>query len=81
MSYSVLPLCWWCLAATGMLLRGGRIKPYLSQGFYSCTNNMTKKQAGGWGMGGRVYSAYSSKLLFIIKGGQDWNSSRSGNRS
>jgi hypothetical protein len=32
----------------------------LSQGFYSCTNIMTKKQVG-------VYSAYTSILLFITK--------------
>ena len=46
----------------------------LSQGFYSCTN--TKKQVGEE----RVYSAYTSTLLFT-KGSQDWNSSRSGSRS
>jgi hypothetical protein len=40
----------------------------LSQGFYFCTN-MTKKQVGEE----RVYSAYTSKLLFITKGNQDWN--------
>jgi hypothetical protein len=34
-----------------------------SQGFYSCTNIMTKKQAGEE----RVYSAYTSTLLFITK--------------
>jgi len=50
---------------------------YLSQGFYSCTNIMTKKQVGEE----RVYSAYISTLLFITKGSQDWNSSRSGSRS
>jgi hypothetical protein len=44
----------------------------LSQGFYSCTNIMTKKQVGEE----RVYSAYTSTLLFITKGSQDWNSSR-----
>jgi hypothetical protein len=49
----------------------------LSQGFYSCTNIMTKKQVGKE----RVYSAYTSMLLFITKGSQDWNSSRSGSRS
>jgi hypothetical protein len=49
----------------------------LSQGFYSCTNIMTKKQVGEE----RVYSAYTSILLFITKGNQDWNSSRSGSRS
>jgi hypothetical protein len=40
-------------------------------------NIMTKKQAGDE----RVYSAYTSTLLFITKGSQDWNSSRSGSRS
>jgi hypothetical protein len=34
---------------------------------------MTKKQVGEK----RVYSAYTSMLLFITKGSQDWNSSRS----
>jgi hypothetical protein len=38
---------------------------------------MTKKQVGEE----RVYSAYISTLLFITKGSQDWNSSRSGSRS
>jgi hypothetical protein len=49
----------------------------LSQGFYSCKNIMTKKQVGEE----RVYSAYTSILLFITEGSQDWNSSRSGSRS
>ena len=35
----------------------------LSQGFYSCTNIMTKKQIGEE----RVYLAYTSILLFITK--------------
>jgi hypothetical protein len=35
----------------------------LSQGFYSCTNIMTKKQVEEE----RVYSAYTSILLFITK--------------
>jgi hypothetical protein len=48
----------------------------LSQGFYSCTN-MTTKQDGEE----RVYSVYISKLLFITKGSQDLNSSKSGSRS
>jgi hypothetical protein len=34
---------------------------------------MTKKQVGEE----RVYSAYTSILLFITKGSQDWNSGRS----
>jgi hypothetical protein len=34
-------------------------------GFYSCTNIMTKKQVGEE----RVYSAYTSILLFITKSG------------
>jgi hypothetical protein len=56
-----------------------RIKegPCLSQGFYTCTNTMTKKQV--WEE--RVYSAYTSILLFITKESQDWNSSRSESRS
>jgi hypothetical protein len=54
-----------------------RWAPCLSQGFYSCTNIMTKKQVGEE----RVYSAYTSMLLFITKGSQDWNSSWSGSRS
>jgi hypothetical protein len=64
-------------------LRATVLKPYtmviwcLSQGFYSCTNIMTKKQVGEE----RVYLAYTSMLLFITKGSQDWNSSRSGSRS
>jgi hypothetical protein len=33
---------------------------------------MTKKQVGEE----RVYSAYTSTLLFITKGSQDWNSSQ-----
>jgi hypothetical protein len=36
---------------------------WLSQGFYSCTNIMTKKQVGEE----RVYSAYTSMMLFITK--------------
>ena len=46
----------------------------LSQGFYSI---MTKKQAEEE----RVYSAYTSTLLFITKRSQDWNSNRSESRS
>ena len=49
----------------------------LSRGFYSCTNIMIKKQVGEE----RVYSAYTSTLLFITKGSQDWISSRSKSRS
>jgi hypothetical protein len=37
---------------------------------------MTKKQVGEE----RVYSTYTSMLLFITKGSQDRNSSRSGTR-
>jgi hypothetical protein len=37
---------------------------------------MTKKQVGEE----RVYSVYTSTILFITKGGQDWNSSRSGSQ-
>jgi hypothetical protein len=49
----------------------------LSQGFYSCTNIMTKKQLGRKGF----IQLTLSTLLFITNGSQDWNSSRSGRRS
>jgi hypothetical protein len=49
----------------------------LNQGFYPCTNIMTKKQVEEE----RVYSAYTSTLLFITKGSQDWNSHRAGSKS
>jgi hypothetical protein len=38
---------------------------------------MTKKQVEEE----RVYSAYTSTLLFIIKGNQDWKATKSGSRS
>jgi hypothetical protein len=38
------------------------VHPFVRQGFYSCTNIMTKKQIGEE----RVYSAYTS-ILFITK--------------
>jgi hypothetical protein len=41
----------------------GVLSVCLSQGFYSCSNIMTKKQVGEE----RVYSAYTSILLFITK--------------
>jgi hypothetical protein len=50
-----------------------RVTRCCSQGFYPCTNSMTKMHAGEE----RVYTAYTSMLLFITKGCQDWNSSRS----
>jgi hypothetical protein len=50
---------------------------YLNQGFYSCTDIMTKKQVGEE----RICSAYTSILLVITKKSQDWNSSRSECRS
>jgi hypothetical protein len=49
------------------------IQECLSQGFYSCTNIMTKKQIGEKGF----IQLTLSTLLFITKGSQDWNSSRS----
>jgi hypothetical protein len=39
------------------------VRGCLRQGFYSCTNIMTKKQVGEE----RVYLAYTSKLMFITK--------------
>ena len=68
-----------------MLLLGTRIPcpgqpnsfPFcLSQGFYSCTKPRSK--LGVEGGEERVYSAYTSTLLFIAKGTQDWNSHRAG---
>jgi hypothetical protein len=49
----------------------------LSQGFYSCTDIMTKEQVEEE----RVYSAYTLTLLFITKGSQAWNIHRAGSRS
>jgi hypothetical protein len=49
----------------------------LGQGFYSCTNILTKKQLGRKGF----IQLTLSTLLFITKGCQDWNSSRSGSRT
>ena len=60
----------------GVVPQKGRKYKCLSQGFYYCTNIMTKKQVGEE----RVYLAYTS-ILFITKGSQDWKSSRSGSRS
>jgi hypothetical protein len=57
----------------GVDLEGREGRDCLSQGFYSCINIMTKKQIGEE----RVYLAYTSTLLFITKGSQDWKSSRS----
>jgi hypothetical protein len=48
------------LSAISTLEHMGRC---LSQGFYSCTNIMTKKQVGDE----RVYLAYTSILLFITE--------------
>jgi hypothetical protein len=48
-----------------------------SQGFYSCTNIMAKKQV----VEERVYSAYTFTLLFITKGSHDRNSHRAGIRA
>jgi hypothetical protein len=45
--------------------------------FFPGQNIMTKNQVEEE----RVYSAYTSKLVFITKGGQDWDSSRSEYRS
>ena len=42
---------------------------YLRYDFYSCTKQLAWEAS--WEE--RVYSAYTSMLLFISKGGQDWN--------
>ena len=68
------------LVRCGYILFSSYISCYsfcLSQGFYSWSNIMTKKQV--WEE--KVYLAYIFTLLFITKGSQDWNSSRSGSRS
>jgi hypothetical protein len=49
----------------------------LVRGSIPAQNIMIKKQVGEE----RVYSADTSTLLFITRGSQDWNSSRSGSRS
>jgi len=59
-------------------LSKAKLMPWcLSQGFYSCTNIMTKKQVGEE----RVYAAHTCTLLFITKGSQDWNSRKAGSSS
>ena len=52
----------WVMSLSGVIYVG-RQAIYLSQGFYSCTNIMAKKQVGEE----RVYLAYTSILLFITK--------------
>jgi hypothetical protein len=49
----------------------------LFRGSIPAQNIMTKKQVGEE----RVYLAYTSTLLFITKGCQNWNTNRSGSRS
>jgi hypothetical protein len=64
LSYTFLP--WWHvgIADKGPLTgQSWAFGACLSQGLYSCTNIMTKKQVGEE----RVYSAYTSTLLFILK--------------
>jgi hypothetical protein len=56
------------------LMFEGRSCGCLCQGFYSCTNIMTKKQLGEE----QPYSAYTSTFLFITKGSQDRNSYKAG---
>ena len=76
-SVSTLPLLWTllCLYLVNPVPDLAFSLPQcLSQGFYSCTNIMTKRQVGEE----RVYSAYTSTLLFITKGSQDRNSHRAG---
>jgi hypothetical protein len=51
------------LAPLILSLTSGCLDLCLSQGFYSCTNIMTKEQVGEE----RVYSAYTSTLLFITE--------------
>jgi hypothetical protein len=51
---------WWMIF---LMCSWDSVGKCLSQGFYSCTNIMTKKQVGEE----RVYLAYTSILLFITK--------------
>ena len=60
---TVLPKTWSSCHRNTPLL----VPMCLNQGFYSCTNSMTKKQVGEE----RVYSAYTSTLLFITEGSQE----------
>jgi hypothetical protein len=53
------------------------MRPVLVRVSIPAQNIMTKKQVGEE----RIYSSYTSALLFITKGSQDWNSSRSENGS
>jgi hypothetical protein len=54
-------------------------KVAIGRGFADHPQITTK---GFWQVGKeRVYSTYTSTLLFITKGSQDWNSSRSESRS
>jgi hypothetical protein len=64
------------LSGTGHISLIKNILKYfcLSQGFYFCTNIMTKKQV----VEERIYLVYVSTLLFITKGSQDRNSHRAG---
>ena len=57
-----------CLALFYFISLSELLMPFLT----SSTNIMTKKQVGEE----MVYSAYTSTLLFITKGSQDWNSHR-----
>jgi hypothetical protein len=62
-------MLYWERGFTGLLSIG----VCLSQGFNSCTKHHDQEAVGEE----RVYSAYTSTLLFITKGSQEWNSSRS----
>jgi hypothetical protein len=61
LSFFVGSLCGFGIRVTVAL--ENKLGSCLSQGFYSCTNLRTKKQVGEE----RVYSAYTSILLFITK--------------
>ena len=65
---NVLPIFPLCLEALGSAALSlwpflSSVTICLSQGFYSCTNIMTKKHVGEV----RVYSAYTSTVLFITQ--------------
>jgi hypothetical protein len=52
----------------------GSLEPVLVRVSIPAENIITKKQVGVE----RIYSAYTSTLLFITQGSQDWNSHRVG---
>ena len=59
-----------CISIYSCVCMHAHVCVCLNQGFFSCTNIITKKQVGEE----RIYSVYTSTLLFITTGSQDGNS-------